>query len=49
MTLKNVSEQTEEICLEAVRKDPTEFLNVEYQTPAICLEAVKGDGLLLTL
>ena len=40
-TLKNIDNQTPEICLEAVKQNVYELLFVKEQTPEICLEAVK--------
>ena len=40
-TLKNIDNQTLEICLEAVKQNVYELLFVKEQTPEICLEAVK--------
>lgn len=37
MSLKNVKEQTPEICLEAVKKDAPNLAYVKKQTPEICL------------
>ena len=40
-TLELVQNQTQEICLEAVRKDGDVLEFVKKQTPAICLAAAK--------
>jgi hypothetical protein len=42
--LKYVKDQTEEICLEAVKQNGYALQYVKEQTEAICLEAVKEDG-----
>ena len=42
--LMDANEQTEAICLEAVKQDGLALYYVNNQTEAICLEAVKQDG-----
>jgi len=42
--LRYVKDQTEAICLEAVKEDGDSLMYVKDQTEAICLEAVKKNG-----
>jgi hypothetical protein len=42
-----VKEQTEEICLEAVKQDKNALKYVKEQTEKICLEAIKKKGCVL--
>lgn len=44
-----VDDQTEELCLTAVKSNVSEFFNVKNQTNEICLAAVRRDGFLLLL
>ncbi len=45
MYLKLITKnQTEKICLEAVKNNGSVLVYVNEQTPQICLEAVKKDG-----
>ncbi|MDW0076976.1 DUF4116 domain-containing protein [Clostridioides difficile] len=45
MALQYVREQTEEMCLEAVRQNGLALHFVKDQTEKICIEAVRQDGL----
>ena len=47
LNLEYVKEQTQEICLQAVKQNGLALRFVKNQTPEICLEAVKEDGLAL--
>lgn len=49
MYIKNipVEEQTEELCIEAVRNNPMALQYIHNQTEDICLEAIKKDGMAL--
>lgn len=48
MELEYILEQTEEICLRAVRRDGSMLEHVRDQTLEICLEAVKQNGFALS-
>ena len=42
--LKEVKQQTPELCLAGVKACAWNILYIKKQTPEICLEAVKGSG-----
>jgi len=45
--LENIDNQTEEICLNAVRENGYDLQYVKYQTMEICMAAVQQNGLVL--
>lgn len=45
--IKDVKEQTEELCLIAVRENPKFIRLIENPSIKVCLEAVSQDGLVL--
>ncbi len=49
MEIANVPEQTEELCIAAVKKNPWALRLVKEQTEEICLTAVGSFGLVLSL
>ena len=47
LALEYITDQTEEICIEAVKNNPEALKYVNFQTEKICLEAVKKNGSIL--
>ena len=45
--LDHVHQQTDTICMAAVKRDPRQIRHVKEKTIDICMEAVKQDGLLI--
>jgi hypothetical protein len=47
MYLQHIENQTEELCEEAIKQNPSSFIYVKNQTPNLCFLAVKKNGMLL--